>query len=257
VTDKPIIAVPSDRRILDPHPSHVAGEKYVKAIIDGADGFPVIVPSMADDIGVDEILGRIDGVFLTGSYSNVEPRRYGAEPSEDCGFHDPHRDAMTLPLALAALEKGVPLLAACRGHQELNVALGGTLHQNVADVPGYHSHLENKADPLAVQYGPAHPVALPEGGLLRELAGTDSIMVNSLHAQGIAQLANGLRVEAVADDGLIEAFNVDSAPGFNLSVQWHPEWRVAESEFSMAIFKAFGDACRARASRRQVQCEKQ
>jgi len=103
-----------------------------------------------------------------------------------------------------------------------------------------------------VQYGPSHPVALMEGGLLRKLAGTDSVMVNSLHAQGIARLADGVTVEAVANDGLIEAFSVDGAPAFNLSVQWHPEWRVTENEFSMAIFKAFGDACRARASKRQV-----
>ena len=249
---KPIIAVPSDRRVLDPHPSHVSGEKYLQAIIDGAGGLPVIVPSMAADIGVDEILDRVDGVFLTGSYSNIEPHHYGADASDDSGFHDPHRDAMTLPLALGALEKGVPLLAACRGHQELNVALGGTLHQNVADVSGYHSHLENKTDPLEVQYGPSHPVSLMEGGLLRELAGTDSVMVNSLHAQGIARLADGIRVEAVADDGLIEAFAVDTAPGFSLSVQWHPEWRVTENAVSMAIFKAFGDACRARSAERQV-----
>ena len=252
MTSKPIIAVPSDRRVLDPHPSHTTGEKYLKAIIDGAGGFPIIVPSMVEDISVDEILDRIDGIALTGSYSNIEPHHYGAEPSEKSGFHDPHRDALTLPLALRALEKGVPLLAVCRGHQELIVALGGTLHQNVADVPGYHSHLENKSDPLEVQYGPSHPVSLMEGGLLRKLTGKDSVMVNSLHAQGVAKLPDNVSVEAVADDGLIEAFIVDTAPGFNLSVQWHPEWRVTENEVSMAIFKAFGDACRARASERQV-----
>jgi len=252
MTSKPIIAVPSDRRILNPHPSHISGEKYLKAIIDGAHGFPIIVPSMAEDIGVDEILDRIDGIALTGSYSNIEPHHYGAESADESGFHDPHRDAMTLPLALRALEKGVPLLAVCRGHQELNVALGGSLHQNLDDVPGYHSHLENKSDPLDVQYGPSHPVSLMEGGLLRKLAGTESVMVNSLHAQGIAKLADGVAVEAVADDGLIEAFTVDTAPGFNISVQWHPEWRVTENEFSMKLFEAFGDACRSRAAERQV-----
>lgn len=252
---RPTIAVPSDRRILDPHPSHTTGEKYLRAIIDGANGLPIIVPSMAEDISVDEILDRIDGIALTGSYSNIEPHYYGAEPAGDSGFHDPHRDAMTLPLALRALARGVPLLAVCRGHQELNVALGGTLHQYLDDVPGYHSHLENKSDPLDVQYGPSHSVSMMEGGLLRQLAGVDSILVNSLHAQGIAKLADGVTVEAVADDGLIEAFTVDTAPGFNLSVQWHPEWRVTENEFSMKIFKAFGDACRSRSAERQVHCE--
>jgi len=252
MTTKPLIAVPSDRRILDPHPSHVAGEKYLKALIDGAGGIPVIVPSMAGDIDIDEILDRVDGILLTGSYSNIEPHRYGGETTEKSGLFDPHRDAMTLPLALRALERGVPLLAVCRGHQELNVALGGTLHQNMADVPGYHDHLENKQDPLDKQYGPSHPVSLVDGGLLRQLAGSDSVMVNSLHAQGVDRLAGGVTVEAVADDGLVEAFRIDTAPGFNLSVQWHPEWRVTENQFSMAIFKAFGDACRARAKQRQV-----
>ena len=249
---KPVIAVPADRRVLHPHPSHVSGEKYLKALLDGADALPIIVPSLADDISVDEILERVDGITLTGSYSNVEPRHYGEDDADHVGDADPHRDAMTIPLALRALETGVPLLAVCRGHQELNVALGGTLHRDVASVPGYHSHLENKDDPLDVQYGPSHPVSLMEGSLLRRLAGSDTIMVNSLHGQGIARLADGVTVEAVADDGLIEAFRVDTAPAFNLSVQWHPEWRVTENEFSMAIFKAFGDACRARASKRQV-----
>ncbi len=249
---RPIIAVPADRRVLNPHPSHLAGEKYVKALLDGSDALPMIVPSLPDDIGLDEILDQVDGVLLTGSYSNLEPRHYGDDDDDHVGERDPHRDAMTLPLALRALERGIPLLAVCRGHQELNVALGGTLHRNVADVPGYHNHLENKSDPLDVQYGPSHPVELIEGGLLYSLAGENSVMVNSLHGQAVAKLANDVAVEAVADDGLIEAFRVDTAPGFNLSVQWHPEWKVTENEFSMAIFKAFGDACRARVTERQV-----
>ena len=252
---KAIVVVSSDRRVLDPHPSHIAGEKYLRALIDGADTLPLIMPSLADDIDLNDLLDNVDGVMLTGSYSNVEPHHYGAEPSEQPGFHDPHRDAMIMPLALRALDKGVPLLAVCRGHQELNVALGGTLHQNVGDVPGYHNHLENKDDPLDLQYGPSHPVTLMEGGILRKFVDTETQMVNSLHAQGIAKLADGVTVEAVADDGLIEAFSLDSAPGFCLSMQWHPEWRVTESEFSMIIFGAFGDACRARALQRQVQSE--
>jgi putative glutamine amidotransferase len=249
---RPIIAVSADRRVLHPHPSHVSGEKYLKALLDGSNALPFIIPSLPDDIEADEILERVDGVILTGSYSNVEPQQYGDDIADHVGDADPHRDAMTLPLALRALESGVPLLAVCRGHQELNVALGGTLHRDVAVVAGYHSHLENKNDPLDVQYGPSHPVSLMEGGLLRALAGSESIMVNSLHGQGIARLADGVSVEAVADDGLIEAFTVDTSLAFNLSVQWHPEWRVTENEFSMAIFGAFGDACRERASLRKV-----
>lgn len=252
MTAKPMVAVSADRRMLEPHPSHVVGEKYLRALIDGADTIPLMLPSLAGDIDIDDLLSRVDGIALTGSYSNVEPHRYGDSVSANPGFHDPQRDAMTLPLALRALELGVPVLAICRGHQEFNVALGGTLHQNVAEVPGYHNHLEDKDDPLDVQYGPAHPVTLPEGSLLRQLADADTQMVNSLHAQGIARLAEGAVVEAVADDGLVEAFRVDDAPGFNLAIQWHPEWRVTENPFSMAIFRAFGDACRSRALQRQV-----
>jgi len=196
---KPIIGVPSDRRIYGPHPFHMVGEKYLKAIVDGADALPLMTPVLADDVDVDELLAQFDGIFLTGSYSNVEPHHYDGEPSEEGTLHDPARDAVTLPLAKRALETGVPLLAVCRGFQELNVALGGTLHQKVHEVPGYHSHLENKDDPLDVQYGPSHPVSFPEGSLLRELMGVDTFDVNSLHSQAVARLADGVSAEAVAD----------------------------------------------------------
>lgn len=249
---RPIIAIPADRRFLEPHSYHMVGEKYLQALIDGAGALPIIIPALSDDIGTDEVLARCDGVFLPGSYSNVEPHHYSGEPSKAGTLHDAARDALTLPLAKRALETGVPLFAVCRGYQELNVALGGSLHQQLAEVEGYHDHLENKNDPTDIQYGPSHPVTLVEGGLLRKLAAADSVIVNSLHAQGVARLAEGVTVEAVADDGLIEAFRVDDAPGFNIAVQWHPEWRVTDNEFSMSVFKAFGDACRARAAKRQV-----
>jgi len=252
---KPLIGVPADRRVLDPHPFQMAGEKYLDALTKGSDAVPLIIPVMPDDVDIDELLATFDGLFLTGSYSNVEPHHYDGEPSAEGTLHDPHRDAVTLPLVKRALESGVPVLAVCRGFQELNVALGGTLHQKVHEVPGYHNHLENKDDPLDVQYGPSHPVNFTDGGLLAELAGSGSAMVNSLHAQGVAKLASGVTVEAVAADGLVEAFRVDDAAAFALAVQWHPEWRVLQNELSKAIFKAFGDACRGRASRRQVSCE--
>ncbi|RZV35125.1 MAG: gamma-glutamyl-gamma-aminobutyrate hydrolase family protein [Chromatiales bacterium] len=249
---KAIVGVPSDRREYGPHPFHMVGEKYLRALFETADVLPLMTPALADKVDIDELLARFDGIFLTGSYSNIEPHHYGGEPSEEGTLHDPHRDAVTLPLTKRALEEGVPLLAVCRGFQELNVALGGTLHQKVQEVPGYNNHLENKDDPLDVQYGPSHSVSLPENGLLYALLGSDTAMVNSLHEQGVAKLADGVTVEAVADDGLIEAFRVDDVPGFALAVQWHPEWKATENEFSKVIFRAFGDACRERAKRRQV-----
>ncbi len=249
---KPIVGVPSDRREYGPHPFHMVGEKYLRALVQAADVLPLMTPVLADDVDIGELLAQFDGVFLTGSYSDLEPHHYGGEPSAEGTLHDPYRDAVTLPLAKRALQEGVPLLAVCRGFQELNVVLGGTLHQKVHEVPGYHSHLENKDDPLDVQYGPSHPVGLPENGLLRDLLGSDTAMVNSLHGQGVAKLAGGVTVEAIADDGLVEAFRVDDVPGFALAVQWHPEWKATENELSKVIFKAFGDACRERARQRQV-----
>lgn len=247
---RPLIGVPACRRTLDPHPFHMAGEKYLQALIDGSQALPVVVPALAGD--ADEVLRAVDGIFLTGSPSNIEPHHYDGEPSTSGTLHDPHRDASTLPLARRALESGVPLLAVCRGFQELNVVLGGTLHQNLADVEGYHDHRENPDDPLDVQYGPSHPISIIEGGFLHGLSGESTAMVNSLHGQGIRKLADGITVEALADDGLVEGFTVDDAPGFALAVQWHPEWKVTENDFSMKIFKAFGDACRAHAAGLQV-----
>lgn len=245
----PVIGIPADRRQLDPHPFHMVGEKYVTAIRDGAAAVPFLIPALGDTIDRDTVLQHVDGILLTGSPSNVEPHHYGGDASRPDTLHDSHRDETTLPLISRALEKGVPVLAVCRGFQELNVALGGTLHQHVHEVEGYHDHRENTGDPLDVQYGPSHAVHLVQGGLLRELAGTDTAMVNSLHSQGVARLADGVTVEAVADDGLVEGFRVDGARGFALAVQWHPEWKLREDEFSLAIFRAFGDACREHANR--------
>jgi putative glutamine amidotransferase len=199
---------------------------------------------LGDSLDLDAVLDRVDGLLLTGSPSNVEPHHYDGEQSLAGTLHDPERDATSLPLIEKALEAGVPLFAVCRGFQELNVVLGGTLHQRVHEVAGYHSHKENPADPLDLQYGPSHPVTLMEGGLLRKLAGADTVMVNSLHSQAVARLADKVTVEAVADDGLIEAFRVDGAKSFALAVQWHPEWKVTQNKFSKAIFEAFGNACR-------------
>ncbi len=228
----------------------MVGEKYLKALTDGADALPMIVPVLADEVDIDAMLAHVDGILLTGSPSDIEPHHYDGEPSREGTLHDPERDALTLPLAKRALDTGVPLFAVCRGFQELNVALGGTLHQHVHEVPGYHNHKENPDDPLDVQYGPSHPVALVEGGMLASLHDEASVIVNSLHGQGVRRLASGVTVEAIADDGLVEAFTVDAAEAFALAVQWHPEWRVRDNPFSLKIFQAFGDACRQRAAKR-------
>jgi putative glutamine amidotransferase len=250
---KPIIGVTADATMKALHPSHIAGEKYLTAAIDGSDALALIVPALGARQASAELIDAVDGLLFTGSHSNVEPYRYGGAPSEPGTVHDPARDATALPLMRAAIDASVPVLAICRGFQEMNVVFGGTLHQRVHTVDGYDDHRENLDDTLDVQYGPAHPVRLVHGGLLHALTrGIDEVRVNSLHAQGIERLGAGLVTEAVAHDGLIEAIRVENARAFALGVQWHPEWRYAADPLAAAIFRAFGDACRARMHSRHV-----
>ncbi len=256
----PVIGIPADVREVGLHPFHAVGEKYVNAVAHGAGALPLLIPAfgsgrdldaMTGHIDLDDLMGRLDGVFLSGAPSNVEPHHYGGDESAPGTAHDPQRDATTLPLVEAALDAGVPLLAVCLGFQELNVALGGTLHQRVHEVPGMIDHREDKSLPRDARYEPAHALRLVPDGALARLAGATEVMVNSLHSQGVDRLADRLAVEATAPDGLIEAARVKRTPGFALGVQWHPEWRVRDDPFSTALFKAFGDAARARAAARQ------
>jgi putative glutamine amidotransferase len=242
---RPIIGIPADRRIVGLHPFHMVGEKYARGVLTAAEAIPLLIPSLGEELGMDELLSRLDGILFTGSPSNVEPRHYDGTPSAPGTLHDPERDATTLPLIRKAVDAGVPVLGVCRGFQEMNVVFGGTLHQKVHEVPGYNDHRDDESQPLEVQYGPAHEVILEPGGQLRGMADTDRIRVNSLHSQGVDRLGSGLVVEARALDGLIEAFRVRHAASFAVAVQWHPEWNVMSNPFSRALFAAFGAACRA------------
>lgn len=246
-TRKPVIGVPADRRLLGSHWFHCVGEKYLAAIADVADAVPVIVPAFGGRLELDTLLERCDGVLLTGSPSNVEPHHYDGPASEPGTWHDPERDATTLPLIPRVVAAGMPLLAICRGFQEMNVAYGGTLHQKLHEVPGFLCHKEDESRPLEEQYAPAHPVALQPGSMMAKLAGRSEIQVNSLHSQGIDRLGAGLVAEARAPDGVIEGIRVADARGFALAVQWHPEWQATKNEFSTALFAAFGAAARAHA----------
>jgi len=248
---RPLIGLPADRRILGLQPFHAVGEKYARAVLDAADGLPLLIPSLAEELRLDEVVERLDGLLFTGSLSNVEPHHYEGPPSRPGTLHDPARDATTLPLIRKAVRAGVPVLGICRGFQEINVAFGGSLHQRVHELPGYMDHRDDDSQPLEVQYGPAHDVVLEPGGLLRALAGVECARVNSSHWQGIERLGQGLAVEARAPDGLIEAFRVEDTARFALAVQWHPEWKPMENPLSRALFAAFGAACRDRAGSRR------
>lgn len=246
---KPVIGIPADRRLLGPHWFHCVGEKYITAVAQAADAVPVLVPALGEQ-HLQDWLESFDGILFTGSPSNVEPHRYQGEPATPETLHDPERDATTLPMITRAVEAGLPVFGICRGFQEMNVAFGGSLIQKLQEQPGKLDHREDKAQPLEVQYAPAHEVELAEGGFLHGLAGQRRIKVNSVHSQGVGRLGAKLLTEAVAEDGVIEAFRVDGAPAFALAVQWHPEWKVMENPFSRALFAAFGQAGRARAARR-------
>jgi putative glutamine amidotransferase len=250
---QPWVGLPCDRRMLGQHPIHTAGEKYVRAVVDGAGALPVLLPSLVPPLPLRELLAGLDGLLLTGATSNIEPHHY-AEAGDD-EKRDPARDASTLSLVPLAIEMRVPVLALCRGLQEVNVALGGTLHQQVHAVDGYADHREDLDDPLDVQYAPVHPVRLAPGGLLAGIAGATEAQVNSLHGQGIHRLGRGLVVEATAPDGLVEAVRLgqgryDPDDAFLLAVQWHPEWKVRDNPFYLGTFEAFAAACRARRARR-------
>ncbi|CDG81148.1 gamma-glutamyl-gamma-aminobutyrate hydrolase family protein [Janthinobacterium agaricidamnosum] len=242
---RPIVIVPACAKPIGAHAYHTAQDKYVQAVVNGARCMPLVLPALGRDTDLEAVLATADGVMLTGSASNLHAGLYGEEVRDASLPLDPARDATTLPLIRAALRRGIPLLAICRGFQEVNVALGGSLHQAVHDVAGMHDHRENEEFDLERQYAPVHRVSLREDGRMAQiLDGAAEMMVNSLHGQGIARLAPGLAIEAVADDGLVEAYRVADAPGFSLALQWHPEWRIADNPQSMKLFGAFGQACR-------------
>ena len=230
-------------------PNHAASDTYVRATDHIVGAVPVLMPANGLMADIETLLDRIDGIILTGSRSNVHPARYDGPPHAEGTWEDPARDELTLPLIRAAVARGVPVLAICRGFQELNVAMGGTLHQRLQDVPGRIDHSTPMQPSAKVRQGKAHSIRVTPGGWLHRLAGATEIPVNSLHNQGIDRLAPGLAVEGVAPDGTIEAVRV-VAPSTNyvVGVQWHPEYDWPTDPVSRRIFQEFGDAVRTYAS---------
>ena len=260
---QPVVLVPACQRQLGRHPFHVAGQKYVDAIrLAGC--VPLVVPA-AQLHELPTLMALADGLLLSGSPSNVHPSHFGEAVHNPALPLDPARDHFTLPAIRQALALGMPLFGICRGFQEVNVALGGSLHQAVHEQPGLNDHRAAADAPVEVEYGFSHPVQATPGGLIdHTLAGLPevqqgSFMVNSVHGQGIKALAPGLAVEATAPDGLVEAFRhvgtarAPAQPGaFSLCVQWHPEWHAAQNPVSVRLFERFGEACRAYLARKQA-----
>ena len=240
-SSRPSVGLVCDHRMINKHPFHMAAEEYIAALRDGAGALPLLIPALDPPLAPEDILASVDGLLFSGAASDVSPRLYGAGTPRKGVPLDERRDSTAVPLLQSAIEAGKPVLCICRGFQELNVALGGTLHREVHEVPGRLDHRE-KGTALDEQYAPAHPVTVAEGGLLARIVPRRSFEVNSLHGHGIAKLAPPLFADAAAPDGQIEAVSMPRAKGFLLGLQWHPEWRWAGNEISRAIFAAFGAA---------------
>ncbi|WP_303982140.1 gamma-glutamyl-gamma-aminobutyrate hydrolase family protein [Dongia mobilis] len=249
--DAPIIAVPMCVKYIDGQNYHTVGEKYLSALIDGSGAYPLSYPALGAAMPVEALLDHVDGVLFTGSPSNVAVEHYNGDPDRDDSPQDPGRDAVTLPLIRAALARDMPLFAICRGFQELNVALGGTLHTRIHELPGKLDHrgADGTYDEI---YKPAHPLQLEPASYFAEILKTEQTVINSVHWQAIDRLGNGLVVEGRAPDGVIEAVRV-SAKRFAMGVQWHPEYRCIDNPDSMELFRAFGAAARAYATERRAR----
>ena len=243
----PVVGISACRRTFDIFHGHWVMERNLEALLETAGCVPLAVPAMARLFppgATDSILDRLDGLLLTGSPSNVEPHHYNAEPIEG-DFNDPDRDATTLPLIRGAVRRGIPVFAICRGIQELNVAMGGSLYGKLHEAPGHRDHRSDKTKPSGKRGQRRHSIAIAENTLLRRLLGADSVIVNTLHAQGIREPAPGARVNAVTEDGVVEAIDFPDSPGYVLGVQWHPEIEHDTDPNSRALFEGFGAAVRA------------
>tara|TARA_Y100001934_G_scaffold254533_1_gene320496 strand:+ start:53 stop:814 length:762 start_codon:yes stop_codon:yes gene_type:complete len=241
-SNKPLVGIVCCRKEIERHPFHVVGEKYIKAIHEYSDVTSVLIPS--DDLSsMKSILNRLDGFLLTGSLSNVHPDRYSDKINDSEMLIDPARDEYVFRAVKKIIDMELPILAICRGFQEMNVIFGGSLYQSLENESDFKGHDFDRNASIEDQYDISHSVSFEEGGYLNQLTGLLEAEVNSLHGQGVMELGQGLNIEALSHGGLVEAFTIRDAAGFNLSVQWHPEWKPEKSVVSRKIFEAFGTSC--------------
>ena len=248
----PIVLISTDGRVADGYRWHATPQTYLDAVREGAGVIPLELPNLGGELDLEGLLERVDGVVMTGSRSNVHPAAYGSAPSPAHEPYDEDRDRMSFELVRKALSKRIPVLSICRGMQELNVALGGTLATEIQDLPGRIDHRAPQSDEQTARFAIRHPIDVREGGLLHAIVKAGHVDVNSLHRQAIDTLAPGLRVEATAADGTIEAVSVEGAGAFALGVQWHPEYWFRTDPTSAAILAAFGEAVRKYAAGRRT-----
>jgi putative glutamine amidotransferase len=252
----PLVGLPADTYESHGFLYHSIGDKYVRAVAEVANCTPVMIPAIMDALHLDALLDRFDGILMTGAVSNVHPPHYGEQPSADHEPYDHARDQLTLRLITRTIERGIPLFCICRGFQELNVVMGGTLETELQRNEGRLDHRAPKHDDVDVRYAPSHLINIRPGGMLERILGKRETMVNSIHRQGIKRLAPRLAVEATAPDGIIEAVSVREAKTFAFGTQWHPEFKAMNNPDSVKLFTAFGDAVRAHASARSAPLAK-
>ena len=252
---KPLVGIPASQIFLPSHSlaQHGAGERYIRAVADGAGALPMVIPALAEHYDFGDLADRLDGLMLTGGRANVEPHHFDGSPFPDDEIRDPMRDNTVLPLIRECVARGVPVFGSCRGIQEINVAMGGTLHYRCHLVPGYDDHRMPRDGDMEHKFSVRHPVVMAKDGYFHKLVGTREVRVNSLHGQSVDAVAPGFEIECVAPDGVIEGIRYTVGETFCVGVQWHAEWRFEDNPLSLALWKAFGEAARARARRRAVR----
>ncbi len=243
---RPVVGIIGNMNLInDEYPVHAGGVTNSSAIALVSGCMPLLIPADPRFVSVEELMAACDGFLLTGGRPNVHPEEYGEQPTEAHGAFDRCRDAITLPLVRACVERGQPFLGICRGFQEVNVAMGGTLYPEIRDLPGRMNHRMPPDGTLEEKFALRHAVRFTEGGVFHRLFGAAEVMTNTLHGQGIKVAGRRIVIEGRAPDGTPEALYVDGAPGFTLSVQWHPEWNATNDPVSRPLFEAFGAAVRA------------
>lgn len=250
---RPVIGIIGNHHLInDSYPAHAGGAMNTEAVSCVAECLPLLIAADPRYVSVEELMEVCDGFLLTGGRPNVHPEEYGEEATEAHGAFDRARDSIVLPLVRACVESGQPFLGICRGFQEVNVAMGGTLYPEIRDLPGRMNHRMPPDGTIEEKFALRHKVSLSEGGVFHRLFGASEVMTNTLHGQGIKRPGPRVEIEGFAPDGTPEAIHIKGAPGFTLSVQWHPEWDAANDPVSRPLFRAFGDAVRAWAGRKHA-----
>ncbi|WP_209940226.1 gamma-glutamyl-gamma-aminobutyrate hydrolase family protein [Ruegeria sp. HKCCE4148] len=250
---RPVVGIIGNSYLMnDQYPTHAGGTMNSDAVANVSGCLPLLIPADPRYVTVDELLEVCDGFLLTGGRPNVHPEEYGEPETEAHGEFDRARDAITLPLVRACVERGQPFLGICRGFQEVNVAMGGTLYPEIRDLPGRMNHRMPPDGTLEEKFALRHVVTLDEGGVFHDLFGAVEVMTNTLHGQGIKTIGERVVIDGHAPDGTPEAIYIQDAPGFTLSVQWHPEWDAINDPVSRPLFEAFGAAVQAWSKGAQV-----